>query len=374
MKLLFKLTGAFIALLSSKSVLAEYTINMTKVVTDISNDIWGLHMMVFWVCVGIGVVVFGAMFYSIIAHRKSKGAKASNFHERTTVECVWTGIPVLILIAMAIPASKTLIDIEVLDKADMTIKVTGVRWKWQYDYPEEGISFASNLAQSSMDVIKGTPEEREAVHKDGGYLRDVDKRLVVPVDTTIRFLITSNDVIHNWWVPAFGLKQDANPGFINDAWAKPNIIGTYRGQCAELCGKGHGFMPIVVDVVSKADYAEWVESMQAEKVAELASATQVWTEADLVAKGETVYNANCSGCHQKDGTGIPGVFPAMIGSEVANGPAAYQLNLVINGVVGRMPSFKALSDSDIAAVITYERRSFGNNGSVVQPSDVTSAR
>ena len=374
MKLLFKLTGAFTALLSSKSVLAEYTFNMTKGVTDISNDIWGLHMMVFWVCVGIGVVVFGAMFYSIIAHRKSKGAKASNFHESTTVEFLWTGIPVLILIAMAIPASKTLIDIEVLDKADMTIKVTGVRWKWQYDYPEEGISFASNLAQSSMDVIKGTPEEREAVHKDGGYLRDVDKRLVVPVDTTIRFLITSNDVIHNWWVPAFGLKQDANPGFINDAWAKPNIIGTYRGQCAELCGKGHGFMPIVVDVVSKADYAEWVESMQAEKVAELASATQVWTEADLVAKGETVYNANCSGCHQKDGTGIPGVFPAMIGSEVANGPAAYQLNLVINGVVGRMPAFKALSDSDIAAVITYERRSFGNNGSVVQPSDVTSAR
>jgi Heme/copper-type cytochrome/quinol oxidases, subunit 2 len=282
MKLLFKLTGAFIALLSSKSVLAEYTFNMTKGVTDISNDIWGLHMMVFWVCVGIGVVVFGAMFYSIIAHRKSKGAKASNFHESTTVEFLWTGIPVLILIAMAIPASKTLIDIEVLDKADMTIKVTGVRWKWQYDYPEEGISFASNLAQSSMDVIKGTPEEREAVHKEGGYLREVDKRLVVPVDTTIRFLITSNDVIHNWWVPAFGLKQDANPGFINDAWAKPNIIGTYRGQCAELCGKGHGFMPIVVDVVSKADYAEWVESMQAEKVAELASATQVWTEADLV--------------------------------------------------------------------------------------------
>ena len=374
MKLLFKLTGAFTALLSSKSVLAEYTINMTKGVTDISNDIWGLHMMVFWVCVAIGVVVFGAMFYSIIAHRKSRGAKASNFHESTTVEFLWTGIPILILIAMAIPASKTLIDIEVLDKADMTIKVTGVRWKWQYDYPEEGISFASNLAQSSMDVIKGTPDEREAVHKEGGYLRDVDKRLVVPVDTTIRFLITSNDVIHNWWVPAFGLKQDANPGFINDAWAKPNIIGTYRGQCAELCGKGHGFMPIVVDVVSKADYAEWVESMQAEKVAELASATQVWTEADLVAKGETVYNANCSGCHQKDGTGIPGVFPAMIGSEVANGPAAYQLNLVINGVVGRMSSFKALSDSDIAAVITYERRFFGNNGSVVQPSDVTSAR
>ena len=373
MKLLLTLTSAITALLSSKSVLAEYGLNMTQGITDISKDIYGLHMMVFWVCVAIGVVVFGAMFYSIIAHRKSKGAKAAHFHESTTVEFLWTGIPIIILIAMAIPASKTLIDIEVLDKADMTVKVTGIRWKWQYDYPEEGISFVSNLAQSSMDVIKGTVEEREAVHADSTYLRSVDKHLVLPVDTTVRFLITSNDVIHNWWVPAFAVKQDANPGFINDAWAKPNKIGRYEGQCAELCGKGHGFMPIVVDVVSKEDYAKWVETMQAEKVAELASATQVWTEADLVAKGEVVYNANCSGCHQKDGTGIPGVFPAMIGSEVANGPAAYQLNLVINGM-GGMPAFKMLSDSDIAAVITYERRSFGNNGSVVQPSDVTSAR
>ena len=373
MKLLFKLTGAFTTLLSSKSVLAEYTLNMTKGVTDISNDIWSLHMMVFWVCVAIGVVVFGAMFYSIIAHRKSKGAKAAHFHESTTVEFLWTGIPILILIAMAIPASKTLIDIEVLDKADMTIKVTGMQWKWQYDYPEEGISFVSNLAQSSRDVIKGTAEEREAVHQEGGYLLSVDKHLVVPVDTTIRFLITSNDVIHNWWVPAFGLKQDANPGFINDAWAKPNEIGTYRGQCAELCGKDHGFMPIVVDVVSKADYAVWVQAQQEEKVAEMESATQIWTEEDLVARGEVVYNANCSGCHQKDGKGIPGVFPAMVGSEVTNGPADYQLNLVINGM-GGMPAFKMLSDSDLASVITYERRSFGNNGSVVQPSDVTSAR
>ena len=301
MKLLLTLISAITVLLSSKSVLAEYGLNMTQGITDISKDIYGLHMMVFWVCVAIGVVVFGAMFYSIIAHRKSKGAKAAHFHESTTIEFLWTGIPILILIAMAIPASKTLIDIEVLDKADMTVKVTGIRWKWQYDYPEEGISFVSNLAQSSMDVIKGTAEEREAVHADSTYLRSVDKHLVLPVDTTVRFLITSNDVIHNWWVPAFAVKQDANPGFINDAWAKPNKIGRYEGQCAELCGKGHGFMPIVVDVVSKEDYAKWVETMQAEKVAELASATQVWTEADLVAKGEVVYNANCSGCHQKDG-------------------------------------------------------------------------
>ena len=373
MKLLLTLAGAITALLSSKSVLAEYGLNMTQGITDISKDIYGLHMMVFWVCVVIGVVVFGAMFYSIIAHRKSKGAKAAHFHESTTVEFLWTGVPILILIAMAIPASKTLIDIEVLDKADMTVKVTGMQWKWQYDYPEEGISFVSNLAQSSRDVVNGTPEEREAVNNDDTYLLSVDKHLVLPVDTTIRFLITSSDVIHNWWVPAFAVKQDANPGFINDAWAKPAEIGTYRGQCAELCGKDHGFMPIVVDVVSKADYAEWVESMQAEKVAEAASATIVWTEDDLIAKGETIYNANCSGCHQKDGSGIPGAFPAMKGSSVTNGPAADHLNIVINGK-GGMPSFKMLSDSELASVITYERRSFGNNGSVVQPSDVTSAR
>ena len=246
MKLLLTLTSAITALLSSKSVLAEYGLNMTQGITDISKDIYGLHMMVFWVCVAIGVVVFGAMFYSIIAHRKSKGAKAAHFHESTTVEFLWTGIPIIILIAMAIPASKTLIDIEVLDKADMTVKVTGMQWKWQYDYPEEGISFVSNLAQSSRDVVNGTPEEREAVNNDDTYLLSVDKHLVLPVDTTIRFLITSSDVIHSWWVPAFAVKQDANPGFINDAWAKPTEIGTYRGQCAELCGKDHGFMPLLL--------------------------------------------------------------------------------------------------------------------------------
>ena len=374
MKLLLTLTSALTALIGSRSALAEYTLNMTQGTTEISKDIYGLHMMAFWVCVVIGLVVFGAMFYSIIAHRKSKGAKAAHFHESTAVEFIWTGIPILILIAMAIPASKTLIEVEILEKADMTVKVTGMQWKWQYDYPEEGISFVSNLSQSSRDVINASPEEREAVNEnEDTYLLSVDNRVVLPVDTTIRFLITSSDVIHNWWIPSFALKQDANPGFINDAWARPTQIGTFRGQCAELCGKDHGFMPIVVDVVSKEDYAAWVASKQAEKVAEAASATMAWTEADLLARGEEIYNANCSGCHQKDGSGIPGVFPAMKGSEVTNGPAEYQLDLVINGK-GGMPAFKMLSDTDIASVITYERRSFGNNGSVVQPSDVTSVR
>jgi len=366
MKQLLTLTGAITALISSRAAIAEYGLNMTKGVSTISGDIYGLHMMVFWVCFVIGVVVFGAMFYSIINHRKAKGVKAAHFHESTTVEFIWTGIPILILIAMAIPASKVLIDAEVLDKADMTVKVTGHQWKWQYDYPEEGIGFMSNLAQSSRDAIK-------LDDKPENYLLEVDKRLVLPVDTKVRFLITSNDVIHAWWVPAFAVKQDANPGFINDAWAEVTEEGTYRGQCAELCGKDHGFMPIVVDVVSKEAFATWVAEQQADKVAAAASAIKTWSEDELVANGEAIYNANCSGCHQKDGSGIPGVFPAMKGSNITNGPASDHLNIVINGK-GGMPAFKMLGDADLASVITYERRAFGNNGTVVQPSDVTSAR
>jgi len=366
MKQLLTLTGAITALISSRAAIAEYGLNMTKGVSTISGDIYGLHMMVFWVCFVIGVVVFGAMFYSIINHRKAKGVKAAHFHESTTVEFIWTGIPILILIAMAIPASKVLIDAEVLDKADMTVKVTGHQWKWQYDYPEEGIGFMSNLAQSSRDAIK-------LDDKPENYLLEVDKRLVLPVDTKVRFLITSNDVIHAWWVPAFAVKQDANPGFINDAWAEVTEEGTYRGQCAELCGKDHGFMPIVVDVVSKEAFATWVAEQQADKVAAAASAIKTWSEDELVANGEAIYNANCSGCHQKDGSGIPGVFPAMKGSTITNGPASDHLNIVINGK-GGMPAFKMLGDADLASVITYERRAFGNNGTVVQPSDVTSAR
>jgi cytochrome c oxidase subunit 2 len=376
MKRLLTLTSALIALLCSKAAMAEYGLNMTQGITEVSKDIYDLHMMVFWVCVVIGIVVFGAMFYSIVAHRKSKGHKAAHFHESTTVEFIWTGVPILILIAMAIPASKTLIDIEVLDKADMTIKVTGHQWKWQYDYPVEGISFISNLSQSSKDVMddreNGSPAKREALDASGDiYLLSVDNHLVIPVDTTVRFLITSNDVIHNWWVPAFAVKQDANPGFINDAWARPTEIGTYRGQCAELCGTKHGFMPIVVDVVSKADYAAWVAEQQGVAAAAVEAATQTWSEDDLMAQGETLYNTNCAGCHMTDGSG--GYGPAIKGSSIANGDAADHLNIVINGKNG-MPSFKMLGDADLAAVITYERRAFGNTGSVVQPADATSAR
>ncbi len=355
---------------ASTNAFAEYGLNMTRGVTSVSRDIYGLHMMVFWICVVIAIGVFGAMFYSIFAHRQSKGYKAANFHESTKAEFLWTGIPVLILIAMAIPASKVLIDLEDTSKADMTVKITGHQWKWQYDYPKEGISFISNLAQSSKDAVRGTDAARAALDN---YLLEVDNHLVLPVDTSIRFLITSNDVIHNWWVPEFGVKQDANPGFINDAWAKIDEIGTYRGQCAELCGKDHGFMPIVVDVVSKADYAIWVAKQGAAKAAIAASATKVWSKADLMAKGKQVYTTNCVACHQVNGQGLAPVFPPIKGSPIANGPAADHIGIVLHGKAA-MPAFKILNDVDLAAVITYERNAFDNTGSVVQPADVKSAR
>jgi cytochrome c oxidase subunit 2 len=369
MKRLTTLLSALVAMMST-NVFAEYGLNMTEGVTSISRDIYTLHMMVFWVCVAIAVIVFGVMAYSIFAHRQSKGAVAANFHESTKAELVWTIVPIIILVGMAIPASKVLIDLEDTTKAEMNVKITGHQWKWQYDYPEEGISFISNLAQSHKEVVTGTDADRESV---GNYLLEVDKHLVLPVDTSIRFLITSNDVIHNWWVPAFGVKQDANPGFINDAWAKIDEIGTYRGQCAELCGKDHGFMPIVVDVRSKADYAKWVSEQQAAAAAAVASATKTWSKDELMVQGESVYNTNCAGCHKKDGSGMPPIFPAMKGSPIANGAAADHMNIVLNGK-GAMPLFKMLGDADLAAVITYERNAFGNTGSVVQPSDVKSAR
>ena len=369
MKRLTTLLSALVAMMST-NVFAEYGLNMTEGVTSISHDIYTLHMMVFWVCVAIAVIVFGVMAYSIFAHRQSKGAVAANFHESTKAELVWTIVPIIILVGMAIPASKVLIDLEDTTKAEMNVKITGHQWKWQYDYPEEGISFISNLAQSHKEVVTGTDADRESV---GNYLLEVDNHLVLPVDTSIRFLITSNDVIHNWWVPAFGVKQDANPGFINDAWAKIDKIGIYRGQCAELCGKDHGFMPIVVDVRSKADYAKWVSEQQAAAAAAVASATKTWSKDELMAQGESVYNTNCAGCHKKDGSGMPPIFPAMKGSPIANGAAADHMNIVLNGK-GAMPLFKMLGDADLAAVITYERNAFGNTGSVVQPSDVKSAR
>lgn len=350
----------------SSIALSEYGLNLTQGVSSVSRDIYGLHMFIFWICVVIAIIVFGVMFYSIFKHRKSQGAVASKFHDNTMVELVWTAIPLVILVLMAIPASKVLIDLENTNKAEMTIKVTGHQWKWEYDYPKEGIRFISNLSSSSRDAIY-------TENKPKNYLLEVDKPLVLPINTRIRFLITSNDVIHSWWVRDLGVKQDANPGFINDAWVSIDKPGTYQGQCAELCGRDHAFMPVVVEAVSKEAYKKWVTSQQQAKVAEAQSANRTWSEAELMKKGESVYNINCSACHKKDGSGTAPVFPAIKGSNIANSSAIEHINIVLRGK-NAMPPFATLSDADIAAVITYERKGFGNKGSIVQPAAVKSAR
>ncbi|MDH3559555.1 MAG: cytochrome c oxidase subunit II [Gammaproteobacteria bacterium] len=348
-------------------------LNLRRGVTDISHQVYDLHMLIFWICVVVCAVVFGILIYSIIYHRKSKGAKPATFHESTTVEIIWTTIPFLVLVGMAIPATKTLLALEDTRDSDMSIKVTGYQWKWQYEYldgPAEDISFFSALT-TPREQIEGTAEKGE------NYLLEVDNPIVVPINKKIRFLITSNDVIHSWWVPDLGWKQDAVPGFINDGWTELKEPGTYRGKCAELCGKDHGYMPVVLIAKSEADFAQWAADQKAGAVAEAAAATQTWTRDDLLAKGEAVYNTNCAACHQANGQGIPGVFPAIAGGPISTGPLADHINIVMNGKTGTaMQAFGAqLSDVDLAAVVTFERNGFGNNtGDVVQPSDITAAR
>ena len=367
---LLTLTG-LISMLMASVAQAEYGLNMTESVTPIGRELYSLHMLVFWICVAIGVVVFGAMAWSIIHHRKSKGAVAANFHESTTVEIVWTVVPLLILIGIAIPATGTLLDLEdAKTDAEITVQVTGIQWKWKYTYVDDDVSFISSLAQSSRDVIKD-PTGNEH------YLLEVDEPLVLPVNKKIRFLFHADDVIHAWWVPELAVKQDAIPGFINDSWALIEEPGTYRGQCAELCGKDHGFMPIVVEAVSEADYLAWLDSKKAEAAAAAASAEQEWSMQDLLAKGETVYQANCAACHGPTGAGIPGAFPAMTGSPIVTGDVAAHVDIVVNGKAGTaMAAFKGqLNDVDLAAVITYERNALGNSvGDMVQPSAIKNAR
>ncbi len=367
-----KLTISIIVFLSSisLSILADYGLNMPEGVSTISREIYSLHMLIFWICVVIGVVVFGVMFYSIINHRKSKGVKASNFHESISIELLWTIIPIVILIAMAIPATKTLIYLEDTSASDMSIKITGWQWKWQYEYPNENIGFFSNLAKESRDNIKD-PSNVE------NYLLDVDNRIVVPVDKKIRFLITSKDVIHSWWVPDIGVKQDAIPGFINDAWAVIDKPGVYRGQCAELCGKDHGFMPIVLEAKTQTDYDKWLAKQKQKQLAAAAGAGKTWSKKDLMAEGKKVYDASCAACHGVTGAGIAGAFPAIKDSPIALGGVKKHIDIVLHGAAGTaMQAFKAqLSDTQLAGVITYERNAFGNNtGDLVQPSDIKSAR
>ena len=360
-------------LLTPQLALAEYGLNLPKGVTSLSRDIYDLHMLIFWVCVGIAVLVFGVMIWSMIFHRKSRGAVASNFHESTAVELLWTLVPLAILIAIAVPSTKVLIDLENTEAADMTVKITGYQWKWQYEYIDQDVSFFSNLTENQKKAVTDDAT-REGMEN---YLLEVDNHLVLPVGKRIRFLMTSNDVIHSWWVRDLGVKQDANPGFINDAWAKIDEPGIYRGQCAELCGKDHGFMPIVVEAVSESDYEAWlVEQKEAQKAAEAASGKE-WSKDDLMAQGQKVYSSTCASCHGVTGQGIPGVFPAITGSALAAGDVKNHIGIVMDGKAGTaMQAFgKQLSDSDLAAVITYERNALGNStGDIVQPSTIKSAR
>ncbi|MGB5276101.1 MAG: cytochrome c oxidase subunit II [Gammaproteobacteria bacterium] len=349
---------------------ADLQLNMKPGVTSFSQGAYEIHTMVMWICVVIGIVVFGAMIYSIVKHRKSKGAVPASFHENTTVEVVWTVIPFLILIAMAIPATKVLLAMEDTSNSDMSIKVTGYQWKWHYDYLGEDVSFFSNLT-TPIEQIKGEAE------KTDNYLLEVDNKLVIPTNKKVRLLFTSNDVIHAWWVPAFGVKKDSIPGFINESWVEVSEPGIYRGKCAELCGQNHGFMPVVVEVKSEEDYVAWLNTKKALAAEEAASADKTYTQAELMAQGEKVYKTACAACHQVNGEGLPPMFPGLKGSAVAMGDIAKHIDIIINGVSGTaMQAFGAqLNDADIAAVVTYERNAWGNDtGDVTQPADIKAAR
>jgi cytochrome c oxidase subunit 2 len=349
-----------------------YQLNLPEPQSIIARQIYDQHTMLLWICLVIFVGVFGTMFYSVLKHRKSQGYKAANFHHSTTVEIIWTIIPFFILVGMAYPATKTIIAMKDTSSPDITIKTTGYQWKWGYDYitgEGEGISFFSSLATPKGQI-------NNAAAKNENYLLEVDNPLVVPVGKKVRILLTANDVIHAWWVPALGAKQDAIPGYVRDTWFTADKPGTYRGQCAELCGKEHGFMPIVVEVVEPQKYAQWVAEQKKKSAATAVDTSKVFTTEELKAEGEKVYAANCVACHQANGKGLPGTFPPLEGSKLTNGPKADHINIVMNGKTGTaMAAFKHLSDVQIASVVTYERNSWGNKaGDVVQPSEINEFR
>ncbi len=355
--------------LGLRSAHADYTLNLMKGVTQLSNDVYDLHMLALWICVFVGIGVFGTMFYSIYYHRKSMGHKAEQFHENTTVEIVWTIIPTVILIAMAIPATKTMLEMNDTKEAEMSIKITGWQWKWEYEYLDNDIHFFSSLDEES----NAARQKNSGInpHDVPHYLLNVDKPLVVPVNTKIRFLFTAADVIHSWWVPDLGWKKDTIPGFINEAWTSIEKAGTYRGQCTELCGKDHGFMPIVVIAKEKADYEEWVAEQKGIAKAIAGAADKEWETEELIEKGKAVYANNCASCHMTDGVGMPGTFPAITGSKVVKGNLDAQVDLLLKGK-GMMPAFgQMLSPVDFAAVSTFIRNGLGNSvGDSIQPSAI----
>ena len=345
-------------------------LNLRQGVTDISSQVYDLHMLMFMVCIGIAVVVFGVMFVSMYLHRKSRGAKPANFHESVKVEIAWTVIPFIILILMAVPAANTLIAMEDTADADLTVLVTGSQWKWHYKYMDSDIEYFSNLATQREQISN-------KFSKGENYLLEVDRPLVIPTGQKVRFLITSDDVIHSWWVPDFAVKKDANPGFINEAWTNVNEPGVYRGQCAELCGKDHGFMPIVVIAKDPADYEAWknekIAAIQIAKEEEERLLAMNMSMDELMTTGKKVYLAKCAACHMPNGEGLPGVFPAIKGSSIALKDRSGHIDILLNGRTGTaMQSFaKQLTLSEIAAVITYQRNAWGNNtGDIVQASEV----
>ncbi len=345
-------------------------INFQQPVTKIAEELYGLHIFMLIICTVIFIGVFGVMFYSLVKHRKSKGFKPAHFHESTTVEIIWTIVPFIIVVLMALPATKAVVAMKDASNADLTVKVTGYQWKWGYDYvkgPGEGISFLSTLSTPRAETNGQAPISDL-------YLQAVDNPLVVPVDKKIRIITIANDVVHSWYIPAFGVKQDAIPGFVRDTWFKAEKVGTYRGFCTELCGKEHAYMPVVVDVLSADDYAKWVDGQKKKMAASADDPNKTYTMNELKTRGQQVYVSNCAVCHQPTGKGA-GQFPALDGSKVANGPIAEHVKIVLHGK-GAMPPWQStLNDVEIASVVTYERNTWGNHtGDILQPKQVAGAR
>ncbi len=356
-------------------------LNLPVGVTKIASDIYDLHTLMLIICLIIFVLVFGVMFYAIVKHRKSVGHKAETWHENTTVEIIWTIVPFVIVIAMALPATRLIVDMKDTTNADLTVKATGYQWRWGYDYLNgegEGIGFISTL--TTPREMSGFPSEGIRGNPQGDtYLLDVDNPLVVPVDKKVRVITTANDVIHAFAVPQFGIKQDAIPGFVRDTWFRAEKIGVYRGQCQELCGAEHAYMPINVKVVSAEDYTAWVAGKKKEMSALLDDPTKTFTVAELTSRGEKIFGANCAVCHQAAGTGNVAVgAPALVGDAKVLGPKDVQIGVLLHGQNQKMPAWGQLSDVEIASVISYTRNGWTNAGKgtdpVVQPSDVTVAR
>ena len=343
-------------------------------VTDISRRILQLHHYSLAICVVMGVLVFGAMFYSMYAHRRSKHPKAADFHESLLVEILWTAVPVLILVGLAIPATSTLIDIEDNSNPDLTVLITGSQWKWHYQYLEADFGYYSNMSTPAEQI-----ENLET--KGRNYILEVDNALVLPTSKKVRFLTTSDDVIHSWWVPDFAVKQDAIPGYINEAWARIEVPGLFRGQCAELCGKDHAYMPIVVEVLPEEEFDQWIlDQLLAIELASgqaVADRAKTWTLAELMDIGQTVFIDNCATCHEADGSGQGSTYPALAGGEIPTGPMSAHIERVMNGAVDTEMQAWApqLTDLELASVITYERNAFGNDlGDIVQPLTIYESR